>query len=184
MEGWVHSGFREARPVGIPARDAEDTDRPRPCTSSCAVTTSGLPGAGRAGAASAPLVLAEEPGKFFENRGVYPALDEPSALAGLDEPGLPQFLQMMRRSGRSDVQALGEIAHAPACVALSVTRPGGHAAGRQSLEELQAMWVRQGREDRGVSFNVLRSTFRHVSNCRFGVPVCQARTLRRPGEVG
>ena len=49
---------------------------------------------------SALPLVAEEVCQVLEDLGVHPALHEPAPAPGLDEPGLPELLQVMGRGRR------------------------------------------------------------------------------------
>ena len=119
-------------------------------------------------------MVAEELGQVLEDLTVNPAFDEASALAGPDEPGLPQLLQVVRCRRWCDAEAFSEVAHTPARVAVVVTGTVRHAARRQPLEELKAVGIRERREDPCEPLDVVGSTFRHASNHMFGLRSCQA----------
>ncbi len=119
-------------------------------------------------------VTSEERCELVQDLRVDPALDEPPAASGPDEAGPSELLEVVRRRGWCYVDALRQVTNASAALLVRVAAAVRDAARRQPLEEFQAVWVREGREDGRVSFEFSFATFCHMSNRRSAPGVCQA----------
>ena len=72
-----------------------------------------------------------------------------------DEPGPPQFLEVMRHRGGIDLQVLAQFADTLPHRRLGVAFGPRGTAGDQAQEDLQAVRIGQGLEDLGESLHLI-----------------------------